>query len=643
MRVDLKKFLFVGLKSEQNLFFHRAQEIGVIHFIDPKKKSLQQLPQEILNFSKAIKILKAQPSVNQDEETDFSPAHDIVNEILALEQKHELLIEQKRALTLEISRVAPLGEFSEDDVRWIEKEGKVVIQYFSARHGTADHPDLPSELIYLTTEENLDYFVSFNQVRRQYDKMSEIVPEVSLRELNDKLQETVAESEQIEHRLKSLAKFNDYLHKALIHNLDRHQLEGSTSYAELALDQSLFVIEGWVPATKVELLLANVNNLHLHCEEVAIDEKDAIPTYLENKGVSRIGEDLVHIYDTPSKDDYDPSLWVLCFFALFFAMIVGDAGYGLIMLLIAIYVQRKHRPTSPAAQRGLKLLFILAGAVVGWGILTTSFFGITVSPDNPIRKASLVSWLVEKKTLYHFEHADNTAKEWIAKFPKLAELHSPVDLLNAASTVNPETERVTYSMYNAFANDIMIELALLVGIIHLSLSLLRYVRRNPAALGWIAFLIGGYLYCPKFLNATSISHFVFGIDKTMGAHSGIILMALGMGFAVIVSLFKYGIAGAVEAVMLVVQIFGDSMSYLRLYALGLSGSLITATVNDLVDGMNVVLAAIILIVSHLVNLSLAVMGGVIHGLRLNFLEWYHYSFEGGGKRFNPLKYESKRR
>lgn len=89
--------------------------------------------------------------------------------------------------------------------------------------------------------------------------------------------------------------------------------------------------------------------------------------------------------------------------------------------------------------------------------------------------------------------------------------------------------------------------------------------------------------------------------------------------------------------MNVIQIFADSMSYLRLYALGLSGALVVSTMTELASGMHVVLGGLLLLVAHTVNLALCVMGGVIHGLRLNFLEWYHYSFEGGGKKFNPLK------
>ena len=85
-------------------------------------------------------------------------------------------------------------------------------------------------------------------------------------------------------------------------------------------------------------------------------------------------------------------------------------------------------------------------------------------------------------------------------------------------------------------------------------------------------------------------------------------------------------------------IFADILSYLRLYALGLSGSVVTATINDIAGSINLTFFAVALwIIGHIINMALSVVGGVIHGLRLNFIEWYHYSFEGGGKAFTPLK------
>ena len=73
----------------------------------------------------------------------------------------------------------------------------------------------------------------------------------------------------------------------------------------------------------------------------------------------------------------------------------------------------------------------------------------------------------------------------------------------------------------------------------------------------------------------------------------------------------------------------------------MAGAIVASTINDMASNLPIVLSILLLIVGHSMNIVLGVMGGVIHGLRLNFLEFYHYSFEGGGKKFEPLKLLSR--
>ena len=121
-----------------------------------------------------------------------------------------------------------------------------------------------------------------------------------------------------------------------------------------------------------------------------------------------------------------------------------------------------------------------------------------------------------------------------------------------------------------------------------------------------------------------------------GGGIGLQLIAVGIPSAFVLAIFKNGLLGLTE-VMKLIQVFSDVLSYLRLYALGLSGSIVSATINDVAASLPFLLAIVLMAIGHLLNMALGIMGGVIHGLRLNFLEWYHYSFEGGGKRFRPLE------
>jgi V/A-type H+-transporting ATPase subunit I len=305
----------------------------------------------------------------------------------------------------------------------------------------------------------------------------------------------------------------------------------------------------------------------------------------------------------------------------------------LVFLLIALYVRFKVKPEKKAGKRVLTLMTILCVSCIGWGLLTTSFFGIPFGFDNPIRKVSVMQWLAEKKAEFHISRHDEVWQEWVTKIPALKDVTNPNEFLRKG-TSNLDQSTVS-EVLNKFTDNILMELALLIGCIHVILSLGRYMFRNWPAIGWILFIIGAYLAIPEFLKATSIIHFAFGVNPETAPTIGKELMIAGLSIAIVLSLIKNKVFGLLEATN-VVQIFGDILSYLRLYALGLSGSLLTATINEMAGSLNFVLGAIVLIMGHSVNMILGVMGGVIHGLRLNFLEWYHYSFEGGGKPFTPL-------
>ena len=92
-----------------------------------------------------------------------------------------------------------------------------------------------------------------------------------------------------------------------------------------------------------------------------------------------------------------------------------------------------------------------------------------------------------------------------------------------------------------------------------------------------------------------------------------------------------------DEILRVINVFADVMSYLRIYALSLAGLIMASTFNNIAAKSPIYAGIFIILVGHTVNLVIAIQGGIIHGLRLNFIEWYHYSFEGGGKLFNPLK------
>lgn len=633
MREDVHKYLFIGPEKEKEKFFTQAQAQGLIHFIDPLSKGRKEIPQEIHHLTAAIKILRGLPSAEQEENYAHLDADAIIETILDLHERSEKLLEELRVLEIEKSRIEVFGDFSFDDVAYIEKKGHCTVQFFCARPNLFLEEPPPENLVFIASEHGLDFYVSINDHPVVYERMIEMKFDRPLSVLEKREAAAKGELHQVEHQLKGYVKYNEYLHHALIEKLNFYHLYNTQTYVQEALGGSLFAIEGWVPANKVQMLDSIVGELSIYYEEIAIEPSDAIPTYLENQGLSRLGEDLVHIYDTPSATDKDPSLWVLYCFALFFAFIIGDAGYGLVYLCLALFLRYKYPNLKGTGKRVLNLFTVLCVGCVIWGTLMTSFFGMQIDLNNPLRKISLVQWLAEKKAAYLITHHDATQKEWIAKYPELATITDPHEFV---SFTPPGEGHHGTVILNKLTDNIMFELALFIGVVHLILSLCRYVGRNWQNIGWIAFLIGAYLYFPSYLKVPSFLNFVFGIDLVKGGEIGLELMLAGIGVAWVLAIIRHGWTGIFE-VMVLIQVFADTLSYLRLYALGLAGAIVASTVNEIASGLPLMIGVLLILMSHFINIILSTMSGIIHGLRLNFLEWYHYSFEGGGKQFQPLK------
>ncbi len=631
MRKDVKKILFLGLEEDKDAFFESAQTKGLIHFIDPHLNASKDIPEDVQKVTAAIKILRSLPSREQEENFGNLNADQIVDKILDLHAKSEKLEEDLRIVALERSRIEVFGNFSFEDIAFIEKKGKCRVQFFCGRPNLFLDLPQPENLIFVSSEHNLDYYVAINDHAVAYERMIEMKFDRSLEEL--KRTQHLAQKEHlgIVHALKKYAKYNEFLHHALIEKLNSYHLYNTQAYVQYAMTGKLFAVEGWIPANKLDQLKEVIGDLNIYFDEIAIEPQDIIPTYLENQGLGRLGEDLVHIYDMPSATDKDPSMWVLGSFALFFAFIIADAGYGLIYLALAIFLRYKYSNIKGAVKRALNLFTVLSVGCVIWGTLITSFFGMQIHLDNPIRKLSLLNWLAEKKAAYHLQHHDETVKEWLEKYPELRNINDPHEFVSFSP--DPSKEHV---ILNRLTDNIMFELALFIGVVHLILSILRYIGRNWQNIGWIAFLIGAYLYFPFYLKTPSFLNFVGGIDLVKGGVFGFQLMMVGIGVGWVLSIIRHGWAGAFEITALI-QIFADTLSYLRLYALGLAGAIVASTINEIASNMPLIVGTLLILASHFVNIILATMSGVIHGLRLNFLEWYHYSFEGGGRQFQPLK------
>ncbi|NVO54761.1 hypothetical protein HW561_03015 [Rhodobacteraceae bacterium B1Z28] len=311
------------------------------------------------------------------------------------------------------------------------------------------------------------------------------------------------------------------------------------------------------------------------------------PTLLEQPENRSAAVDLALFYQVPGYQDWDPSVIVSASFAIFFAMIVADAGYGVVILLgLLAFWKRLDRTSAQRPWRRFGL--IISGSTILYGVMAGSYFG--VSPDQ--------------------------GSIW-ARFKVL-------DLNNFSA---------------------MMMVSIVVGVLHLVLANALAARaawghrKAIANLGWIAALIGGFVLWLSYMNDKAPAPGAI----TMGV--GVLAIVLFSSERVIKRPIDWlwrlieglqSLAGAMGA-------FGDVLSYMRLFALGLASASLAITFNDLavsvmhtLKGSGILFGRLILIIGHVLNFALAMMSGVVHGLRLNYIEFFKWGLPDEGIAFRPF-------
>lgn len=356
-------------------------------------------------------------------------------------------------------------------------------------------------------------------------------------------------------------------------------------------DGRIFVIDGWLPSGELAALEAFCmeRTLVLTSEPPAPD--DTPPTLLQNAPLLSGGEDLVCFYTTPGYRFWDPSVVVLFSFVVFFAMIVADAGYGLLLGAILLLLRRKLLRLST----GLVALaeYLVAGTVL-YGVLAGSYFGLSPLPDTCLGSLQVLD-------------------------------------------VRDQNQ--------------MMNLSIFLGVLHLLLAHIGNLRHADRLLlrlppvGWIAILLGGVLMWGGQIGTLPAAAFTIG-SGTLITGSLLVLCFSSLrpwrdgGWKD--RLLRFG--DGLLALTGLSKAFGDVLSYLRLFALGLASAQLALTFNGLAgsaaerySGIGTLFAVLILLVGHALNFVLALLSGVVHGLRLNFIEFFNWGLTEEGYPFRAFR------
>ncbi|WP_026973360.1 V-type ATP synthase subunit I [Aliagarivorans marinus] len=356
-------------------------------------------------------------------------------------------------------------------------------------------------------------------------------------------------------------------------------------------ENEFFLMQGWVPADQEEAL---VELSEQHAAAILLEDPtadDQPPTLLENDDQTGGGAEAMSFFQTPNYRAWDPGKLVFFSFSLFFAMIMSDAMYSALFGGI-IWMYRKRLRSSEKGVRLMNLGMFMSLLGIVWGVMVGSYFGVSPS-SGPLA--------------------------WLAF----------LDLNN----------------YPA-----MMKISVFIGVAHLMAANLMtaYINRPNlkalAPVGWAALMFGGMMLwfgadgpLPSWLGTGlgSIAMLggaglvcVFSSDRKVDSPKTAALRALDGAKAI------YNITGA----------FGDVLSYMRLFALGLSGASLAMTFNSLaaqvVDSSpvsGVLFGGLILLLGHLLNFALCIMSGVVHGMRLNVIEFVNWGLSDEGYPFNAFR------
>ena len=605
----MMKYSFILLNGETEAFLTKLQELGVVD-VTRSSKPIDEHSTKMLDQAAATKrvILKLEGidyGKDADQEAIAKAAETAVLESNLTEGAQKAFV---GLMELELAKAAaekdvrsrlPWGEFEKGRLNQLEELGYQVRYYVApVKKFTSGWEELyPLQVI--SKDNNNVWFVTVCPKGEEYSFPIDPVsaPEGSWKEAQAEVEALNAKIIALKGAiLKYKAALNDLeqTYNKELTDLDMYLAKSST---ETAAEDYLNLLEGFAPVENDETLSAEFDKMGiLYIKDEAVEE-DNPPIRLKNNRFVKMFESLTGMYGMPNYSEYDPTPVVSIFFLLFFAMCMGDAGYGLVLILVGLAIKKGWLKISMFDGLG-SLIATLGTATAVIGFFLGTAFGMSL-PD--------ASWM-------------------------------------------PEAAKKVMIVGDVMGYPAQMVLAIGIGVFHLCLAMIikavGYTKRfgfkeNISTWGWLVLILGGIIIASlAFIG-------VLGSEVTKWA-----VIAVGVVSALGIFIFNtpgrnplinIG-AGLWDTYNMVTGILGDVLSYIRLYALGLAGGMLGAAFNDLGNmvlgdgGVNWVFFVLILLVGHVINLLMSCLGAFVHPLRLNFVEYFKNSgYEGKGKAYNPLK------
>ena len=600
MIIPMKKYSFLIYHREYLEFLNKLQEIGVLHVIEKESgeiedESLRELSQRTNQLNTVIKFLKKRGVESKPSGTADTDGLKILNEILNIQDDLEKDHQQLSAINKELELVKPWGDFSFDSIYKLQ-QAHLKIRFFTcalrkfreewlSRYNIAEINEVGGQ----------KYFVVFQESEEEIELDAEEIrlPEKSLSQLKkqqSKLENLIEKTGEVLNLYAE--KYITLLEKTRNSLLEKLDFKNVVLNTEKEAEEKLMVLEGWAPKTSEKELIEFLNNTSVYYLSEEPGRNDRPPILLSNNRFAKLFEPIGKLFMLPNYYEVDLTPFFAPFFMLFFGFCLGDAGYGLVFLLGAtLYKFKAKKELKPL----LTLVQFLGLAAVIFGSLTGTLFGMN---------------LLEPKSTILSQHIKNL-------------LINPDELFNLALILG--AIQIIFGMCLQVANIIRMK---------------GFVYSLPM-IGWIFLILGGgTLFLAHKLNP------VFNIKIPLYFVIGI-WGVLVFFFSNTKNIFASIGEGIWSVYTMATGRLGDLLSYIRLFALALSSSILGYVFNDLAlqvlhGGIPVVsqlFFVVLLLFGHGINISLAALGSFVHPMRLTFVEFYmnNAGFTGGGKEYKPFK------
>ena len=604
MIVKMSKYAFMVYHREYDAFLTTLRELGVVHVKETNSvldnAELQALLAERKQVSTAIRYCKNLNS--QTKEVTVAPARGLtkaeglklVGKLEEMQEKQAQLQAAKVSLEKDIAYMDIWGEFSYANIRRLKKAG-FDVTFFSCPTSKYE-PKWGEEYnaFLVNNFQSGTYFVTVTKTGTPIDIDAERpkMPDRGLAKLHLAMEQLLDNIKVLNNQLKEYAAEQYNTLVELEKNIQNEfNLSNTLVQTDREAGDKLMLLEGFVPTEEAPAMEVALEKEGYYFQELDIQDGDRVPIKLKNNKFNRLYEPITKMFSLPNYTEFDPTPLFAPFFMLFFGLCFGDGGYGLLVLLACSFFKRK---VNPDFKPYLTLFQYLGLAAIIVGTCTGSFFGIALADVPALSKVK-----------DYFVSSDN-----LMTFSIVIGLVQIIFGKTVAAFKMKAQKGVKYSIAPFAWVFVITALALAFGLPMLNLQLPETVKTVFIGIAVIG-LVVAYLYNSPGKNI--FLNFGTGLWNTYNMASGLL---------------------------------GDTLSYIRLFAIGLTGAILGGVFNqlavDMTEGMNIVLRAVcmllILLVGHAINIGLCTISSLVHPLRLIFVEYYkNAEFEGGGKEYRPFK------